>query len=83
MRLIQKSDSLNHKKTTTMKMTLKLALIALAFATFPVLAEDTHPKMKATKDCSSCCTQGGDCCDKCGHDKCASCCEKMAESPKK
>jgi hypothetical protein len=61
-----------------MKTTLKLALVALAFAAFPVLAQDTHPKMKATKDCASCCKQGGDCCKKCGHDKCATCCDKKA-----
>jgi hypothetical protein len=66
-----------------MKTTLKLALIALAFAALPVLAKDTHPKMKTTKECSSCCKQGGNCCDKCGHDKCAPCCEKKVEPPKK
>ena len=67
-----------------MKMTLKFALIALAFAALPVLGQDKdkHPKMKATKDCGSCCTQGGDCCDKCGHDKCGPCCDKK-EAPKK
>ena len=47
-----------------MKTTLKLALFALAFAAFPVLAQDKHPKMKATKECGTCCKQGGDCCDK-------------------
>ena len=65
-----------------MKTTLKLTLIALTFAAFPVLAQDTHPKMKATKDCGSCCEQGGDCCSKCGHDKCAPCCDKKKEAPK-
>ena len=67
-----------------MKTTMKLALFALAFAAFPVLAQDkpTHKKMKATKDCGACCKQGGDCCDKCGHDKCAPCCDKKA-APKK
>ena len=34
--------------------------------------------MKATKDCGTCCKQGGDCCDKCGHDKCGPCCDKKA-----
>jgi hypothetical protein len=66
-----------------MKMTLKLALVAMAFAASvsPVLAQDTHKKMKATKDCAPCCKQGGDCCDKCGHDKCAPCCDKK-DAPK-
>ncbi len=65
-----------------MKTTLKFALLALAFAAFPVFSQDTHKKMKSTKDCASCCKQGGDCCDKCGHDKCGSCCDKK-EAPKK
>ena len=65
-----------------MKSTLKLALLALAFVAFPVAAQDTHKKMKATKDCGACCKQGGDCCPKCGHDKCASCCDKKV-APKK
>ena len=73
-------------KHTTMK-TLKFALLAMAFAAFPVLAQGTHKPMKATKDCGACCKQGGDCCPKCGHDKCASCCDKKAvpkkEAPKK
>ena len=68
-------------KHTTMK-TLQLALLAMAFAAFPVLAQETHKPMKATKDCGACCTQGGDCCPKCGHDKCAACCDKK-EAPKK
>lgn len=61
--------------------TLTLALLALAFAASPVLAQD-KPKMKATKDCGTCCTQGGDCCAKCGPDKCAPCCDKKKEAPK-
>lgn len=64
-----------------MKTTIKIALLALAFAAIPVTAQDTHKKMKATKDCGSCCKQGGDCCPKCGHDKCAPCCDKK-ETPK-
>lgn len=62
--------------------TLTLALMALAFAASPVLAQDKPAKMKATKDCGACCKQGGDCCDKCGKDKCAPCCDKK-EAPKK
>ncbi len=65
-----------------MKTTLKFALLALAFTSFPVLSQDTHKKMKTMKSCASCCKQGGDCCDKCGHDKCGSCCDKK-EAPKK
>jgi hypothetical protein len=78
-----KSGNSTNEKTTTMKTTLKLALITLAFAAFPVLAQDTKPKMKATKECASCCKQGGDCCNKCGPDKCAPCCDKKAAPPKK
>ncbi len=64
--------------------TLTLALMALAFAASPVLAQDKpkHEKMKATKECGTCCKQGGDCCDKCAHDKCAPCCDKKKEAPK-
>lgn len=66
-----------------MKTTLKLALTALFITALPVFAEDApKKKMKSTKDCGSCCTQGGDCCDKCGTDKCGTCCDKKAE-PKK
>ena len=65
-----------------MKTTLKLALLALAFAAFPALAQDTPKKMKTMKHCASCCKQGGDCCDKCGKDKCGACCDKK-EAPKK
>ena len=59
--------------------TLKLTLLALAFAAFPVLSDDT--KMKATKDCGTCCKQGGDCCEKCSPTKCAPCCDKK-DAPK-
>ena len=69
-------------KDIAMKTTLKLALLAIAFAAFPVFAQDKHPKMKATKECGTCCKQGGDCCDKCAHDKCAPCCDKKKEAPK-
>ncbi|OYW73800.1 MAG: hypothetical protein B7Z37_20180 [Verrucomicrobia bacterium 12-59-8] len=65
-----------------MKTTIHLALIALALAAIPAFAQDGH-KMKATKDCGSCCKPGGDCCPKCGHDKCAPCCDKKKEAPKK
>lgn len=58
--------------------TLKLAFAAFALVASAtvLLAEEKPKKMKATKDCGTCCTQGGDCCDKCGPDKCASCCDK-------
>lgn len=62
--------------------TLQLTLLAMALAAFPVFAQDTHKPMKATKDCGACCKQGGNCCPKCGHDKCAPCCAKK-EAPKK
>ena len=67
-----------------MKTTIKLALFALAIlsSAASVSAEEKAKKMKSTKDCGSCCTQGGDCCDKCGTDKCGSCCDKK-EDPKK
>ena len=68
------------KKQMTMKTTLKHVLIALAFAAFLTIAPETQAKMKATKDCASCCKQGGDCCDKCGADKCGPCCDKKAEN---
>ena len=74
--------NLHQGKTTTMKTTLKHMLIALAFAGF-LFAQDTQAKMKATKDCAPCCKQGGDCCKKCGDDKCAPCCDKKAPLPKK
>ena len=73
-----KPDNLNQQKAMTMKTTLKLATIALAFAVSLTLAPDTQAKMKATKDCAACCKQGGDCCDKCGDDKCVPCCDKKA-----
>ena len=45
--------------------TLQLTLLALTFAAASAFAQDKdHPKMKATKDCGTCCKQGGDCCDK-------------------
>ena len=69
-------------KYTAMKTTLKLALLAIAFTSFPVFAQEKHEKMKAAKECGTCCKQGGDCCDKCGHDKCAPCCDKKKEAPK-
>ena len=69
-------------KNTASKTTLTFAFIALAFTSFSVLAQEKPMKMKATKDCGTCCKQGGDCCDKCGHDKCAPCCDKK-EAPKK
>ena len=62
--------------------TLKLALLALTFAAASAFAQDKPAKMKATKDCGTCCKQGGDCCDKCGKDKCAPCCDKKKEAPK-
>ena len=65
-----------------MKNPLKLAFIALFFTAIPMLAQDKPEKMKATKECGTCCKQGGDCCDKCGPDKCAPCCDKK-EAPKK
>ena len=62
----------------------KLAFIALTLGSFTssMLAEEKVATMKSTKDCGPCCTQGGDCCSKCGADKCASCCDKK-EEPKK
>jgi|GEM_PF-2034433 len=63
-----------------MKTTLKHLIVALAFAAFLTLTPDMQAKMKATKDCAACCKQGGDCCDKCGDDKCAACCDKKAEN---
>lgn len=63
-----------------MKTTLTDTLIALTLTAFLTLAPDTHAKMKATKDCGPCCKQGGDCCDKCGDDKCAPCCDKTANA---
>ncbi len=67
-----------------MKATFKLFLIALALMTSAssIFAEEKAKKMKSTKDCGSCCTQGGDCCDKCGTDKCGTCCDKKVD-PKK
>lgn len=64
--------------------TLKPAFIALALATstLSMFAQEKATTMKSTKDCGSCCTQGGDCCSKCGADKCASCCDKK-EAPTK
>ena len=64
--------------------TLKLTLLALTFAAASAFAQDQPPseKMKATKDCGTCCKQGGDCCDKCVKDKCAPCCDKK-DAPKK
>ena len=59
-----------------MTTTLNLALISMASISFSACAREKHEKMKSTKDCGACCTQGGDCCDKCGHGKCASCCDK-------
>ena len=57
--------------------TLQLTLLALTFAAASAFAQaKDHPKMKATKDCGTCCKQGGDCCDKCAHDKCGPCCDK-------
>ena len=46
--------------------TLQLALLALTFAASSTFAQDKpkHEKMKATKECGTCCKQGGDCCDK-------------------
>lgn len=61
--------------------TLQLALLALTFAA-SAFAQDKPVKMKATKDCGTCCKQGGDCCDKCGKDKCGPCCDKKKEAPK-
>jgi uncharacterized protein YbcC (UPF0753/DUF2309 family) len=74
-----------HQQTNTniIMKTLKFALLAIAFAAFPVIAQETHKPMKATKDCGACCKQGGDCCPKCSHDKCAPCCDKKKEAPKK
>lgn len=67
-----------------MKTTLKLAIFALAVSALPVWAQDAPKKMKATKECGTCCTQGGDCCEKCGSDKCAPCCDKKEkDAPKK
>lgn len=67
-----------------MKTTLKLALIAFTSITSVSLsaAQEKATTMKSTKDCGNCCTQGGDCCAKCGTDKCGSCCDKKDE-PKK
>ena len=69
-------------KDIAMKTTLKLAILAMAFTAFPVLAQEKPAKMKATKECGTCCKQGGDCCDKCEKDKCAPCCDKKKEAPK-
>ena len=67
-----------------MKTTLRLAIFALALSALPVLAQDSGKKMKSTKECAACCTQGGDCCNKCVGDKCASCCDKKEkDAPKK
>jgi hypothetical protein len=63
-----------------MKTTITLALTALALSVLPLTAQE-HKKMKTSKECAACCKQGGECCDKCGHDKCGPCCDKKA--PKK
>ena len=44
---------------------MKTMQLALTFAAASAFAQDKdHPKMKATKECGTCCKQGGDCCDK-------------------
>ena len=60
---------------------LTLALTTLAFAIAPVNAAD-KPKTKTMKNCGTCCKQGGDCCDKCGNDKCGACCDKKDDAKK-
>ena len=66
-----------------MKNWIQLTFLTMAFAT-SAFAQDkaVKPKMKATKDCGTCCTQGGDCCPRCSADKCAACCDKKKEAPK-